>query len=103
MDDNVPLYISIEMEGRKMKMKNDQISILLLGKVFLLMPDSIVSFSEDGEVESPLEDTFLSLLKKYTCIGEPIPTAAESQVCTPFSYQTLGPSKFAGNGKGWAT
>ena len=71
----IPIYIFIEMDTKKVKMREEQITTGLLGKVFRLLPDSIILCTEDGELESPDEyRKFSSLLsyKTYACIGEPI-------------------------------
>ena len=46
----LPMYISIESDERKVKMREDQINTSLLGKVFRMMPDSIILCTEDGEI-----------------------------------------------------
>jgi hypothetical protein len=96
------------MDGRKMKIRDDQVSTVLLAKVYHLLPESIVLFSDTGKVEAPNENgnfSFLTSAKKYTCIGEPIPMTTENVFCNPFSYQTS--QKFAlgkpAKGKGRAS
>ena len=55
-----PVHVSIEMDGRKMKIRDDQVTTSLLGKVFCLLPDSVVLLSDTGEVEIPTDGGYFT-------------------------------------------
>ena len=96
----MPTWISVEMEGKTARLKQNQISTMLLSKVFRLMPDSILLCNNEGEIESPNESgLFKGLASYYTysCIGEPIPDCPTPSSIYPYAYG--GPSSFMSGSK----
>ena len=67
---------SLTYQERKIKLKPDQLTIKLIGKIFSLFPDSIIILlsPEDGTVETSVESgifTGLDEFTEYEVDGEP--------------------------------
>lgn len=87
-------------QGRKMKLKKDQLSTKWIGKIFSLFPDSILLISEDGDVETPDDSGFFTSLIEYfnyEVQGQSILTSPSSTDVTtsalPYQKPTKGISK----------
>ena len=89
---------SLTYQERKIKLKPDQLTIKLIGKIFSLFPDSIILLSpEDGTVETPDESgifTGLDEFTEYEVDGEPasVRPLVQGQSSSAVSSMTINSS-----------
>jgi len=92
-DDPYKLF-TVERDGKSLKLKEKQLTTVVLLRVFNLFPETILLVSEDGYVELPDEEGYFVAvddLPTWTVTGDsmaPAPAAPPStNMTTPYSYQ----------------